>query len=170
MTYPPLNHVLYSVTGIGQDSHAFSRDVNKPLVLAGITITDHIGLQGNSDADVVLHALCNALSSISGTTILGAITDTMCKQGITDSKLYLEKAIQTMQNHALVHIAISIECKTPKLSPWIATMRSSLAGLTKLKTDQIGITATSGEGLTAFGKGEGIQAFVIATAVKLPPK
>lgn len=159
-------HGLYSVTGIGQDSHAFAQDSDKPLVLAGVTLDGLRGLQGNSDADVVLHALCNALSSISGVTILGAVADAMCQQGITDSKLYLNKALQTMHAYTLAHIAISIECKTPQLAPWIPTMRSTLAELTSLRLDQVGITATSGEGLTAFGKGQGIQAFVIVTAVK----
>ena len=58
-------------TGIGQDSHAFEETPGKPLILAGIKLDHPIGLKGNSDADVVLHSITNAISSITGSNILG---------------------------------------------------------------------------------------------------
>ena len=156
----------YSVTGLGQDSHVFSDDADRPLVLAGITIDGHRGLEGNSDADVVLHALCNALSSISGEAVLGAVADQLCQQGITDSRAYLARAMATLTEHRLVHIAVSLECSTPKLAPWIVPMRQSIADLCGLALPQVGMTATSGEGLTAFGQGKGIQVLAIVTALQ----
>jgi len=63
----------------------------------------------------------------------------------------------------IVHVSISVECKRPKLSPFMEDIRLSLSNLLGLSTSSIGITATTGEGLTSFGCGEGIQVFSIIT-------
>lgn len=161
-------------SSIGQDSHRFitenkSNDsTNKPLVLAGMVIPDCIGLDGNSDADVVLHALTNAISGISGINILGAISDDMClNKGILDSKEYLYAAIETLNEYSLVNISFSIECKRPHLSLYIDKMKDCIANLTSLPKESIGITATTGEGLTDFGRGLGISVFCILTARRI---
>ena len=70
-------------TGIGQDSHAFEEAPGKPLILAGIRLDHPIGLKGNSDADVVLHSITNAISSITGNNILGSVADQLSKEGVT---------------------------------------------------------------------------------------
>ena len=154
-------------TGLGQDSHAFDgASVDRPLMLGGVRIPHEHGLAGNSDADVVLHALCNAISSISGVTILGPVTDQLCRdEGITDSAVYVARAGETLGSFRLTHVAVALECRTPKLVPHFPAIRARIAELLGLTSEDIGITATSGEGLSAFGRGEGIQAFVIATAV-----
>jgi 2-C-methyl-D-erythritol 2,4-cyclodiphosphate synthase len=153
-------------TGIGQDSHAFEKN-NKPLLLAGIDFSYKQGLRANSDGDVLLHALTNAISSITGVNILGAKADKLCQQGITDSSEYLKLALADLKNIELQHIAIAIECLVPKISPKIDAMKINLANLLNLNVDDIGITATTGEGLTAYGKGEGIQEFCIVSAMKI---
>ncbi len=152
---------------IGQDSHRFEpSDSPKPLVLGGVCISDHRGLKGNSDADVVLHAITNAVSGISGENILGAVSDEMClKQGITDSRAYLKRALETLGERKLVHVSVSVEAKRPKLASHVPAIRKKLAELLDLPIDCVGFTATTGEGLTAFGRGEGIQAFVVLTAM-----
>jgi 2-C-methyl-D-erythritol 2,4-cyclodiphosphate synthase len=154
-----------NISSIGQDSHRFVADGNnKPLILGGITIDNCNGLDGNSDADVVLHAITNAISGVSCINILGKVSDDLClKQGITDSKVYLQCAIETLGIYKMVHVSISIEAKRPHLSKHIPEMRKSIGSLLGIDTNHVGITATTGEGLTAFGKGEGIQAFVILT-------
>ena len=77
--------------GIGQDSHRFDENSSKPLILGGIKISSKGGLRANSDGDVILHSLCNALSSAMGGDSLGTWADGMClQQGIKDSKKYLE--------------------------------------------------------------------------------
>jgi 2-C-methyl-D-erythritol 2,4-cyclodiphosphate synthase len=154
---------------IGQDSHAFvQKNTQKPLVLAGVTIPSCPGLAGNSDADVVLHAITNAVSGVSGVNILGAVADAMCLgSGITDSREYLDEALRTLAGWCIVHVSVSIEAKRPKLAPHIDSMRASIARLCRLAPDGVGITATTGEGLTAFGKGLGIQAFAIVTAERV---
>ena len=154
-------------TGIGQDSHRLEGDnTNRPLILGGVEIPSELSLLGNSDADVVLHALCNAISGISGEIIIGPYADKMCcEQGITDSALYVKEALKTLKNYKITHVSIVIECLVPKIVPHIDQMRSRIAEILNIKTDDVGVTATSGEGLTSFGQGKGIQAFVSVTAM-----
>ena len=119
--------------GLGQDSHAFDfDDKKKKFILAGINIKGVPPLKGNSDADVVLHAITNAFSSISGVPILGDIACELClKQGILDSKVYLQKSLDLLPDWSIDHIALSIECKTPKILPHIKEMRKSIAKIIK---------------------------------------
>lgn len=151
-------------TGIGQDSHAFDGENNKPLILGGIEFDHPQGLKGNSDADVILHSITNAISSITGQNILGVKADALCQQGIIDSSEYLKLALKDLNGWTISHIAIAIECLTPKISPKIMALKSSIANLTGVKVEDVGITATTGEGLTNFSKG--IQAFSIITVSK----
>lgn len=154
-------------SALGQDSHRFEeRHSKKPLMLAGVKIPGCPGLLGNSDADVVLHALTNAVSGISGVNILGTVSDRMClKQGVKDSRAYLKKALSTLGDYRCVHVSVAIEAARPKLEKHIPAMKRSLARICVLTAADIGITATTGEGLTSFGRGEGIQAFVMVSAV-----
>ena len=152
-------------TGIGQDSHRFlPAESTKPCVIAGLIMEDAPGLNANSDGDIVFHAICNAISSLTGVIILGAIADDLClKDGITDSEVYLIEAMKTLEKQKITHVAITIEAKKPKIRPRIPEMRENIARVMKLDVSQVGITATSGEGLTDFGCGEGVQAFAIIT-------
>lgn len=152
-------------TGIGQDSHRFlPPDVTKPCVMGGIIFEDTPGFNANSDGDVVFHAICNAISSVTGVLILGGIADDLChKDGITDSEVYLKEAIKTLGRKKIVHVAITIEGKRPKFKPKIEEMRSNIARVMDLELEDVGVTATSGEGLTDFGCGDGVQVFAIIT-------
>jgi 2-C-methyl-D-erythritol 2,4-cyclodiphosphate synthase len=152
-------------SGIGQDSHRFMpQDSSKPCVIGGLVFDGHPGLNANSDGDVVFHAICNAISSITGVLILGGIADDLClKDGITDSEVYLKEALKTLGETKVVHVALSIEAMKPKLKGRIQEMRENIARVMNLSVSQTGVTATSGEGLTDFGCGDGIQAFCIIT-------
>ena len=154
--------------GLGQDSHRFDKsNAEKRLVLAGVIFEGEEPLLGNSDADVVLHAVTNSISSITGTNIIGKVSDVMCKNmGITDSKEYLKEALNYLDGFTIQHVSISIECEHPKITPKIDEMKKILADLLSIDFSDVGITATSGEGLTAFGRGEGIQALSVVTATK----
>ncbi len=148
---------------IGQDSHRFDfDDKNKKLILGGVIFENATPLSGNSDADVVLHSITNAVSGITCKNILGKIADDMCKSGITDSEEYLKEALKYL-NEKIVHLSISIECKTPKITPKIEDMRKNIARILNISETSVGITATTGEGLTEFGKGNGISVFSIIT-------
>ena len=154
---------------IGQDSHRFvDKDDTKALVLGGITIPDEQGLAGNSDADVILHAITNAISGITTVNILGAKADEIClDKGIADSKAYLEKALEYLDGYKITHLSLSIEALLPKLAPHSDNIRQSIAALMDIPLSSVAMTATTGEGLTDFGRGEGMQCFVIATAQKI---
>lgn len=163
--------MLEFCSSIGQDSHRFmsadewSAQPDRRLVLAGVAFTGERPLAGNSDADVILHALTNAISGVSGVNILGAVADQLClEQGVTDSSIYLQRAFETLNDWQITHLSFSIEGKHPKFAPVIPAMKERLAELTGLQPHNIGLTATTGEGLTAFGRGEGLQAICILTA------
>ncbi|MDM8568105.1 2-C-methyl-D-erythritol 2,4-cyclodiphosphate synthase [Thiotrichales bacterium HSG1] len=160
-------------TGLGQDSHRFQDKskpdkfwANKPLLLGGVLFDDDLSLQGNSDADVVLHALCNSISGVTGVNILGKISDDLCARGITDSSVYVKEALKYLGDWQICHVSFSIEGKVPKITPKISNIKNSISKLLNLQTQDIGITATSGEGLTDFGCGKGIQVFCVVTVIK----
>lgn len=152
-------------TGIGQDSHRFlPPNSSKPCVIGGLIFDDAPGFNANSDGDVVLHAICNAISSLTGILILGNIADDLClKDGITDSEVYLVEAMKTLGNQHVTHVAVTIEAKKPKFKHRLVEMRQNIARIMNLDISQVGITATSGEGLTDFGCGDGVQVFAIVT-------
>lgn len=149
-----------SFVGIGQDSHPFSKK-EKPLVLGNFQISETEGLEGNSDGDVIIHALCNALSSAIGGHSLSRWSDEMCKNGMTDSKFYLEKIYREVlaQGFVVNNISLALEAAKPKLEKHLPEIQNKLARILQIQNKQIGITVTSGEGLSDFGKGLGIQCF-----------
>lgn len=153
--------------GIGQDSHRFDFDnKNKRLILGGVVFDGHPPLDGNSDADVILHSITNAISGVTCVNILGPVSDEMClKHGITDSSAYLKEALKHLKDSKIVHVSISIECLTPKITPKIPEIRASLSRLLEIPENCIGITATTGEGLTQFGQGKGIQVISCVTVI-----
>lgn len=148
---------------IGQDSHKIDyNNKDKKLILGGIDFEEEFSLLANSDGDVVLHSITNAISGITCKNILGKIADKMCKQGIKNSEEYLKEALKYL-NEKIIHVSISIECKIPKISPKIEHMRKNIARILKIDENCIGITATTGEGLTEYGKGNGINVFTCIT-------
>lgn len=158
--------------GIGQDSHRIREPAGgKTLVLGGVALSEAYALEGNSDSDVVLHAITNAVSGITGKPILGPVADRLCKAGVTRSSVYLDKAMEDLEamGYRLTHVSVTLECRRPKILPILPAMTAKVAELLDLGPGDVGITATSGEGLTDFGKGLGIQAFAVATAMKADP-
>ena len=148
--------------GIGQDSHRFT--TNKPLILGGVQVAKAGGLAGDSDGDVILHSLCNALSSAMGGDSLSTWSDNMCQKGIKDSKKYVETifAKVKVQQYKVQNVSISMEAKKPFIElEAAAKMKKTIADLLGIGNGQVGITFTSGEGLTPFGKGLGIQSICI---------
>jgi 2-C-methyl-D-erythritol 2,4-cyclodiphosphate synthase len=152
-------------TGIGQDSHRFMpQDSTKPCVMGGVIFDDMPGFLANSDGDVVYHAICNAISSLTGVLILGGLADDLClKDGITDSEIYLKEALRSLGKQRITHVAVTIEAKKPPINPRREEMRENIARVLSLDVAQVGITATTGEGLTDFGLGLGVQVIAIVT-------
>lgn len=155
-------------TGIGQDSHRFlQEDSTKPCVLGGIIFDEVPGFRANSDGDVIFHTICNAISSVTGEIILGKRADELLeKEGITDSSVYLQEALKTLGKQQIIHVALTIEASRPRLLHRIPELRENIAREMHLDPTQIGITATTGEGLTDFGCGIGLQCFCVITTVE----
>ncbi|UCH12375.1 MAG: 2-C-methyl-D-erythritol 4-phosphate cytidylyltransferase [Candidatus Omnitrophota bacterium] len=153
-----------SVIGIGQDSHEFT-DKEKPLVLGGITIPNENGLDANSDGDVILHALFNALSQAVGGRSLGCYADPMCKKGVTDSREYLKVVLDMVnkKDYRINNVGFMMEAKKPRLDDYEEKIKESIANLLGIGKGQVGITVTSGEELTPFGQGKAIQVFSVAS-------
>ena len=151
------------IVGIGQDSHRFLKAASeKKFVIGGITFEGVPGLDANSDGDVILHAICNAISSISGIPILGGIANKLCKDGITDSCAYVAEALKGLKS-TIAHVALSVEAKQPRMQERCDEIRQSVANVLDIELSQVGLTFTSGDELTDFGKGLGLQCFCILT-------
>ena len=155
-------------TGLGQDSHQFlDKETSKPLIIGGVIFPDFPGFDANSDGDIVLHAICNAISSITHVLILGGIADELClKQDITDSEVYLKEAMKTLGNKKISHVAVSVEGLKPKLKDRLLEIRQNIARIMNLDIDDVGITATTGEGLSDVGCGDGMEAFAVVTTIE----
>jgi 2-C-methyl-D-erythritol 2,4-cyclodiphosphate synthase len=158
-------------TGIGLDSHRFVEgESNRSLVLGGLVFDDAPALAGNSDADVMLHAVTDAISGVTGRTVIGAVADAMCREGITDSKAYLQLALEDLKGWEISHLSVALECLRPKIDPKVSVLRASLAELLGVELDAVCITATSGEGLSDYGRGLGIHATAVVTVVSFPDR
>lgn len=154
--------------GVGQDSHIFGTELG--MTIGGILIENQREFKANSDGDVVLHALFNSLSSAMGGRSISITADPMClEQGITNSKEYLKVLLAKIESagYRINNVSISIECQQPKIEPLVDKMKAAISELLKIESKRIGITATSGEGLTAVGRGEGVQCFVISSLVQM---
>lgn len=150
--------------GQGHDTHRLVED--RPLILGGLKIEHPKGLFGHSDADVVLHAVTDALL---GAMALGDIGDTYPdtdpKWKDANSKLFIEETLQLLNQHqyAIVNLDITIFAQEPKLGPIKAEIRQNLAQLLSLDTNQINVKAKTGEKVGPIGRAEAIscQAIVL---------
>ena len=154
--------------GQGFDVHRLVE--GRPCIIGGVTIAHDKGLDGHSDADVLLHAICDALL---GAAALGDIgkhfppTDDRYK-GI-DSRTLLTEVVSLLARKAYVigNIDATVICEVPKLSPHTAQMCANIAQDCGIAIDQINIKATTTEKLGFTGRGEGIAAEAVCLIVKL---
>jgi 2-C-methyl-D-erythritol 4-phosphate cytidylyltransferase/2-C-methyl-D-erythritol 2,4-cyclodiphosphate synthase len=157
--------------GFGMDSHRFIAEEekdDKPLVMGGTVIEGHKGFTANSDGDIILHALFNAISQGIGERSIGHYADEMCQSGITDSREYLKVILKMMEerSYKVGNVGIMLEGKRPNISDNEEKVKGSIAALLSIDKAKIGITATSGEELSPFGKGLGMQCFCVVTLNK----
>ena len=146
--------------GFGVDFHQFAE--NRPFWLGGVEIPFDKGALGHSDADVLLHAICDAML---GALALGDIgyhfpdTDPALK-GI-DSKILLSKTMDLISNkgYRVVNIDSTVCLEAPKIKPHISRMQSTIAGILSLDSTDVSIKATTTEKMGFAGRGEGLQAF-----------
>lgn len=153
--------------GQGYDVHRLVE--GRPLILGGVDVPYDKGLDGHSDADVLLHALCDALL---GAAALGDIgkhfPDNDENYSGIDSRILLRKVYNLLGGHSyqVVNIDATIIAQEPKLAPYIDEMRQHIAADLQLEMNQVNVKATTTEGLGFTGKGEGIAAQAIVLIVK----
>lgn len=154
-------------TGIGYDVHAFAD--NRKLIIGGIEIPHHKGLAGHSDADVLLHAITDALL---GALALGDIgkhfpdTDEHFKD--VDSAILLKKTYQLIKEkgYKIGNIDSVVVLQKPKLAEYIPQIQEKISSILEADVDQISIKATTTEGLGFIGREEGISAFASVLILK----
>lgn len=150
--------------GFGYDVHQFSPD--RKLWLGGIEVPSDKGLLGHSDADVLIHALCDALLGAAGLRDIGYhFPDTKGNEyeGM-DSKILLRKTIALVRNNGyeLGNCDCTVCAQVPKLSPFIPAMQECLAEVMGVSANQVSVKATTTEHLGFVGREEGIAAYAVA--------
>ena len=149
--------------GMGIDFHRLQQ--GRPLLLGGVEIPFDKGLAGHSDADVLSHALCDALLGAAGLGDIGThFPDTdQTYKGIASLKL-LERVIGLLAKagYRPTNIDAVVIAEAPKLVPHFPAMKDNLSLILGLRSEAIGLKATTSEGMGALGRGEGIGAMCVA--------
>ena len=149
-------------TGIGWDSHRL--EAGRPLILAGVRVEHDRGLAGHSDADVLTHAIVDALL---GAAALGDIgehfPDTDEAFRGADSLALLRDVVALLGAREILHVDTTLLMERPKLAPHKATIRETLAGAMGVAPDRVNVKATTGEKLGFVGREEGVAALAVAT-------
>jgi len=153
-----------SRTGIGIDSHAFAD--GRRLILGGVEVPHERGLAGHSDADVLTHAIVDALLGAAGLGDIGQhFPDTDLAYKDADSLELLRAVLSDLEAAGLqaTHVDATVMMERPKLSPHREAIRARLAGVLGLELGRMNLKATTGEGMGFVGRGEGVAALAVAT-------
>lgn len=151
-------------TGIGWDSHRLVAD--RPLILGGVTIAYEKGLLGHSDADVLTHAVIDALLGAAGLDDIGALfPDTDAAYKDADSIALLTDVVDRVRGAGFTvnNVDTTVVMERPKLSPRRGAIRARLAEALGVDQGQVNVKASTGEGLGFVGRGEGVAALAVAT-------
>ena len=156
---------MYRV-GVGYDIHPFAPlSEGRPLVLGGVTIPGGRGLQGHSDADVLVHALCSALLGAAGLGDLGLhFPDTDPRyRGISSLELLRDSlAMAVERGFEVVNVDAVVVAEEPKIAPHVEAMKGLLAAALGASPEEINIKGTRPEGLGALGRREGVACHAVA--------
>ncbi|HUB87336.1 MAG TPA: 2-C-methyl-D-erythritol 2,4-cyclodiphosphate synthase [Verrucomicrobiae bacterium] len=149
--------------GIGYDVHALV--AGRKLILGGVEIPHPKGLDGHSDADALMHAICDALLGALGEPDIGHFfpnTDSRWKNA--PSKIFLEEAarVVALRNGKIVNVDATVLAQEPKIYPHIKKMKICIARALEINSSRIGIKATTNERMGFIGREEGIAAMAVA--------
>jgi len=154
--------------GIGYDVHQLVS--GRKLILGGVELSHPKGLEGHSDADVLMHAVCDAILGAIGEGDIGTFfPNTDPRWRGAPSKIFLQEAArQVAARHGrIINVDASLLAQQPKIAPHIAAMKANLAAALSMDPRRIGIKATTNERLGFIGREEGIAAMAVAS-VELP--
>jgi 2-C-methyl-D-erythritol 2,4-cyclodiphosphate synthase len=148
--------------GYGVDVHQLKSGL--PLFIGGIKIPSEIGALGHSDADVLLHAICDALLGAANLRDIGFhFSDKDPKYKGIDSKLLLREVLSLIEekNYRVINIDSTVVLENPKLNPFISEMQVVIASILKIDVDAVSIKATTHEQVDSFGEGKAIKAYAV---------
>jgi 2-C-methyl-D-erythritol 2,4-cyclodiphosphate synthase len=149
--------------GIGYDVHRFR--AGRLLVLGGVTIDHPLGLEGHSDADVLCHAIADALLGAAGESDIGHLFPNTDESVRGMSSIVIVRAVRERLNAkggVVLNVDATLVAEAPKMAPYLDAMKANLAGALAVPTDRVGIKATTNEGMGFLGRGEGIAALAVA--------
>ena len=150
--------------GVGFDVHRLVP--GRPLVLGGVLIPYDCGLEGDSDADVLTHAILDALLGAAGLGDIGSHFGVGRPENMGISSLILlEKTMALVRKHGYRphNVDATVVAETPKIGPYISAMRATLAKVLGIAEDRVNVKGTTAKGLGTLGAGEGIATFAVAT-------
>ncbi|HVN80849.1 MAG TPA: 2-C-methyl-D-erythritol 2,4-cyclodiphosphate synthase [Terriglobia bacterium] len=156
--------------GFGYDIHCFAPD--RRLVLGGVVIPFELGLRGHSDADVLIHAICDALL---GAAALGDIGhhfpdhDPQYKNASSLTFLRTVKNLLQAENYEITNVDATLVLERPRIFPFISDMRQAMAEALGIEIARISVKATTNEGLGAIGRLEGCAAYAVASLQPVTP-
>ena len=149
-------------TGIGWDVHRLAE--GRDLILGGVRIDHDRGLEGHSDADVLTHAVMDALLGAAGLGDIGEhFPDTDAAYAGADSLALLRDVVSLLGFREVLHVDVSVLLERPRLAPHKAEIRARLAGALGVGVDRVNVKATTGERLGFVGREEGVAALAVAT-------
>jgi 2-C-methyl-D-erythritol 2,4-cyclodiphosphate synthase len=151
-------------TGIGWDSHRLEE--GRPLILGGVTIPHDRGLAGHSDADVLTHAVIDALLGAAALDDIGRhFPDSDERWRGADSLGLLRSVVALVTEHgfAVAHVDATVVMERPRLAPHRDTIRAALAQAIGVGSGHVNVKASTGEGMGFVGRGEGVSALAVAT-------
>ena len=154
--------------GHGYDVHAFADD--RKCIIGGVEIPYEKGLLGHSDADVLIHAICDALLGAANLRDIGFhFPDNASEFKNIDSKILLKKTVELLEdkNYGIGNIDAVICAQVPKLKPYIEEMKQVLAEIMKIDVDAVSIKATTTERLGFVGREEGMAAYATVLIGKI---
>jgi 2-C-methyl-D-erythritol 2,4-cyclodiphosphate synthase len=154
--------------GFGFDTHRLVE--GRKLILGGIDIPHETGLLGHSDADALLHAICDALLGAANLRDIGFhFPDTDPTYKDSDSRTLLAGTVALLREKGwqTVNVDCTIVAEAPKMNPHVTAMQAVIAPLLNVEMDCVSIKATRNEGMDAIGKGEGIKVYAVALIHKL---
>lgn len=149
--------------GFGYDMHRLQE--GRELWIGGVKLDHPLGLQGHSDADVLIHAICDALLGAANLRDIGYhFPDTSAEFENADSKVLLRKCIALLHDrgYRVGNIDATVCAEQPKLNPHIPSMQQTLAEVMEVDRETVSIKATTSEKMGFVGRGEGITAYAVA--------
>jgi len=153
--------------GFGYDVHPLKKD--RPMWLGGIQLEHHSGCDGHSDADVLIHAICDALLGAANLRDIGFhFPNTSSEFKNADSKVLLKKVVQLLKQKgfAIGNVDATLALEVPKINPHISKMIQALAPIMEIEEDCVSIKATTNEMLGYVGREEGVNAYAVALIYK----